>query len=149
MAAGGVALIGGAARIGRNHLDGFEGNVEFLGRDLLEGGLKTLAEFDLAGEGRDAAVGVDADPGIQIGSRGKTAWRFRRRYRRGRLILRKSLRQREADDQRAAAGEHLAAVENEGAVHCALLWPLEASAVCIRCAARCTARRMRMWVPQR
>ena len=42
-----------------------KGTSSFFGGDLLKGGLKTLAEFGLAGEHRDAAVGIDANPGIQ------------------------------------------------------------------------------------
>src|ERR1700722_532312 len=65
------------------------------------------------------------------------------------MILREGSIDREADDQGAAAREHAAAIENHGGVHCVLLPPVEASAVCISVAARCTARRMRIWVPQR
>ena len=81
----------------------------------------------------------------------KTARRFRRGRRRQRaLILRKGVREREADDQGAAALEQPAAIEDEGGVHCALLLSAgTSSAVSISRAARCTARRMRIWVPHR
>ncbi len=65
MAAGGIAFIGGAAGIGGDDRQRLEGNVELFGGDLLEGGLETLAEFGLAGERGNAAVGVDANPGIE------------------------------------------------------------------------------------
>src|SRR5581483_12116694 len=96
--------------------------VELFGRNLLERGLETLAEFGLAGKRRDAAVGIDADPGIEIGRSRKTAGRFWRRRRR-RLVLRRSLGQRKGDDQRAAAGEQASAIEDQGAVHRAPPWP--------------------------
>ncbi len=79
VAAGGVAFIGGAACIGRDHLQRCEGNVELFGGDLLKRRLETLTEFDLAGEDRDAAVGVDANPGIEERRRCEAARRFRRR----------------------------------------------------------------------
>ena len=120
MAAGGIAFVGGAARIGRDYFQRREGDIEFFRGDLLKGGLETLAEFGLAGERGDAAVGIDADPGIEIWRLCKAARRFRRGGRCG-LVLREGLRQREADDQRATAREHAAAVENHGDVHGVLL----------------------------
>ena len=151
MAAGSIAFIGGELRVGGDDLQRREGNVEFFSRDLLEGGLETLAEFGLAGEYRDRAVGIDPDPGIEIGRRREASGRFWRR-RRGRsgLVLREGTGQRETDDQRAAARKHAAAIENDRGVHRALpRWFGDSSAVSISRAARCTARRMRIWVPQR
>src|SRR3984957_13632398 len=112
MAASRIALIGGTAGIGGDDRQRLEGNIEFFGGDLLKGSLEALTEFGFAGEHRDAAIGVDTNPGVE-------KWRFleaadplgrMRRSRRG-LVLRKSIRQREADDQCAAAREHLTAVE--------------------------------------
>jgi len=40
------------------------GTSSVFGGDLLSGGLETLTEFGLAGEYRNAAVGIDADPGV-------------------------------------------------------------------------------------
>ena len=65
IAAGCIAFVGGEARIGGHDLQRLEGNVELLCGDLLEGGLETLTEFGLAGEHSNAAVGIDANPGIQ------------------------------------------------------------------------------------
>ena len=79
MAAGGVAFIRGQAGIGRDDLQRCKGNVEFFGRDLLERGLEALAEFGLAGEHGDAAVGIDPDPGIE---------KWRRRQAAGRVSAR-------------------------------------------------------------
>ena len=79
MAAGGVAFVGGAAGIGGDDLDRLEGNIELFGGDLQERGLDALAEFDLAGEDRDRAVGVDADPGVEIGRSCEAARRLWRR----------------------------------------------------------------------
>ena len=91
MAAGGVAFIGGAPCVGGDHLDGFKGNVELFGRDLLERRLEALAKFDLAGEGRDAAVGIDPDPGIEIGRRREAARRLLCRRGGWSLILREGI----------------------------------------------------------
>ena len=135
LAAGRVALIGGAVRIGRDDLERRKGNVEFFGGDLLKRGLETLPQLGLAGEHRDAAIGIDADPGIQerrVLQAARKARRFRRRRGGGgSRILREGIAKREADDQRAAAREHAAAIENHGGVHCVLLPPVDASAVCI------------------
>src|SRR4029077_8512175 len=87
MAAGGVTLVGGKPRIGGDHFQGVKGNVQFFGGDLLKRGLKTLTEFGLAGEGRDAAVGVDANPGVEVWRGCETARGFRSRRRRGLIAL--------------------------------------------------------------
>ena len=65
MAAGSIAFIGGAAGIGGDDRQRCKGHVEFFGGDLLKRGLEALTEFGLAGEHGDAAVGVDANPGIE------------------------------------------------------------------------------------
>src|SRR5205085_4929190 len=111
-------------------------NVELLGGDLLKRGLKPLADLGLAGEGGDAAIGVDPDPGIEERRLLQAA-----RKRWCGLVLRKRAAQRKAHDQRAGAGQHAAAIENEGGVHRAPPSVVAASAHCISAAARCTARR--------
>jgi hypothetical protein len=69
MAAGGVALVRREFGIGGNDLQRLEGHAQLFGGDLLERGLEALAELRLAGESRDAAVGIEADPGVEIGCR--------------------------------------------------------------------------------
>ncbi len=151
MAAGGVLFVGGQAGVGGNDSQRFESNIQLLSRDLLESSLESLAKFGLAGEHRDAAVGINTNPGIQERRLLQAAGKARRRSRgRSALILRESRRKREADDQGAATCEHAATVENHRRAHRALPWVAEdASAVFIKLMARCTARRMRMWVPHR
>jgi hypothetical protein len=107
--------------VGGDDLQRRKGNVEFFSRDLLEGGLETLTELSLAGECRDRAVGIDPDPGIEIGRRREASGGFWRQ-RRGRsgLVLRDGTGDREADDQRASARKNAAAIEDDRGVHGAL-----------------------------
>src|SRR5207247_1628634 len=62
-----IALVRGQARVRRRHLEGFEGNIELLSRDLLKRRLEALTEFGLAREHLNTAIGVDADPRVEIG----------------------------------------------------------------------------------
>src|SRR5258705_8743896 len=151
MAAVCVFLLGGQVRISRDDFQRFELNIQLLSRNLLEGSLESLAKFGLAGEHLDAAVGIDTNPGIQEGRLLQAAGKARRRSPgRSALILRESRRKREADHQGAATCEHAATVENHRRAHRALPWVAEdASAVFIKLMSRCTARRMRLWVPHR
>ena len=87
MAAGGVLFVGGQVRIGCDDFERFKSNVQLLSRDLLEGRLESLAEFGLAGEHRDAAVGIDANPGIQKRRLLQAAREARRRSRGGRALI--------------------------------------------------------------
>jgi hypothetical protein len=68
MAAGRIALVGGAARIGRHDRHAGGVDAELFGRDLDQRRLDPLPELGLAGEHRDLAVRVDADPGVEHGS---------------------------------------------------------------------------------
>src|SRR5262249_2670051 len=108
------------------HLDALVGDVELVGCNLRERGEDALAELALAGEDRHGAVGVDADPAIEHAIGLKTAGQARRLLRdhAGRP-------ETEADDNRAGGLEKLSALH------------------AISFAARCTARTMRLCVPQR
>src|SRR6185503_19645670 len=64
-AAGGLPLIRGPTGVGRDHLDAHVRDVELLGRYLRKRGQDALAELAFAGEHRDRARGVDADPAVQ------------------------------------------------------------------------------------
>ncbi len=120
IAARGVALVGRALGVGGDERDALERNGELLGGDLLQRSLHALPQLRLAGEDGDAAVGADADPRVELGRSVEGA----RQLRRLRLLR--------------AGGEELAS-RKDGA-H-ALPF--------INCAARPTARRIRMCVPQR
>ena len=123
MAAGGVAFVRRCSSVSAvTSFSDAKGNVELFGGDLLERGLDALSEFGLAGEHRDRCRRH------RCGSRNRDTARSsrlpgelrrRRRCRRG-LILRERVREREADDQRAAAGEQPAATRMTRGVHRAL-----------------------------
>src|SRR5579883_3177041 len=153
MAAGCIALIGRQGRIGSHDFQRRKGYIELLGRDLLECRLEALAQLGLAGERRDRAVRIDSYPGIQIGralEARRQGWRREAWRCRGGLLLGEGAAQRKADDQRATTGEYASAIEDDRGVHRALPWLAgDSSAVSIRCAARRTARRIRICVPQR
>ena len=87
---------------------------ELFGGDLDERGLDALPELGLAGEDRDRAVRVDADPRIEHRRVLEAARKLRRFLRLGAGVLRlrreHARREREADDERAAAREELAAL---------------------------------------
>ena len=123
---------------------------ELLGRHLNDCGLDALAELGFAGEDRDRAVRFDLDPRIEHGGRFEAAGKLRRRFglcadvlplgRRGAQRRRK----REAHDQCPAACQKVAPLAIHvhppfGRPRLAFMSP----------AARSTARRMRMCVPQR
>src|SRR5436190_918904 len=54
-----------AAGVARDHRDAPQRHLELLGSDLGERRHDALPELDLAGEYGDAAVGIDAQPGIK------------------------------------------------------------------------------------
>ena len=86
-----IALVRGQARVRRRHLEGFKGNVQLLSRDLLKRCLEALTEFGLAREHLNPAIGVDADPRVEIGRCLQAAGRGRCGNCCGRVLL---LRQR-------------------------------------------------------
>ncbi|MDB5954512.1 MAG: hypothetical protein JWP60_1120 [Ramlibacter sp.] len=150
VAAGGVALVGGARSVRGDDRQPRRVDHQFLGGDLHQGRLDALAQFGLAGEDGDPAIGADLDPAVEEGQLGETAGQ------RGRAVARARGRcggggptagsQAEGDHQRATAGQHGTPGEEGAHVACPVV---PAAADCQPLAALCTARRMRMWVPQR
>ncbi len=141
IASGRVALVGRERRIGGHDRDRIEGNRELFRGDLLQRGAHALAQLALAGEYRDGPVGPDADPRIEHRIAGEGSGQLRP-FAGRRMGLRKGARrEREREHQRPAPHEELAPrdLRQEVAVHFAP----------IRSRARPTARKMRMWVPQR
>ena len=65
MTAGRVAFIGGQCRICGDEMDRLGRDDQLLGGELNERCLDALAELGFAGEDRDLAVRIDADPGIE------------------------------------------------------------------------------------
>src|SRR6185436_9907464 len=110
-------------------------HIELLGSDLGERRHDALPEFDLAGEHRDAAVGIDAQPGIQRAV-GLQAAREPRRV----LPEPDFWHEAEREDDATDGGDEVAARQARS-VH-GQTFPF-----C--CAARRTARMIRLWVPQR
>ena len=137
LAAGGQALVGRLAGVAGDHREPRERQVELLRRDLRERGQDALAEFDLAGEHRRGAVGVDAEPGIEpavaLQAAGQAAAA-------GRLRSKVGGREREGEHDAASPLVKLRR-ERVGAF-------MVRSSPC-RWAARSTAPMMRLWVPQR
>jgi hypothetical protein len=92
-----------------DHLDRAKWHVELLGGHLRERGAHAGAEIDLAAIERALALGVDGEERIDLGER--------QRFSRGGRALREYgielAGEREADDQRAAALEDVAAGRNE------------------------------------
>src|SRR5665811_54035 len=115
---------------------------KLLGADLLEGSQDAVADLHAPGKEGDVAILVDAQPAVEL--RGKIALlvggplRIFRLFRSGE---RRSCppRQREADHDGPSALQE-ATTGNDGAAH---------DVVTPSLAARFTARRMRVWVPQR
>ena len=107
-----VAFVRREAGVGRDELDPGWLDHEFLSRNLNECGLDALAELDLAGEHRDAAVCVDAYPRVEHRCIVQTARQRRRFCGRvaglGALRPRQPWQDRKADHQRTGAGEKAA-----------------------------------------
>ncbi len=135
LAAGGLAFVRRPAGVAGHHRDLVQRQIELFGRDLAQRRENALAEFDLAGVHGRGAVRIDADPGIEHPVGLQAAGERRR------LLGENAMRiERERDDDGAEACGELAAIES-GTVHGQVL-PLA-------CAARKTARTMRLCVPQR
>src|SRR5471030_3153352 len=136
MAAGGHAFVGRALGVGSDQVDVGRRDGEFVRGDLDERGFQSLAELGLAGEDRGTTVGVDADPGIEERIFVEVARQATL------LLLRRSVPGNgEGYDQRALA-KQLAAGER---VHVRSSFTPPPIAT----AARRTAARMRICVPQR
>ena len=142
--AGGAALVHRCGGVAHDDLDALERNVELFRHDLADGDMQPVAHVHLAEIGRHAAVGVDRDVGRQL---------IGRQRRLGALRVSLADRQHglqrdggaDRNDQRAAAEQHRAAGERRGLFkfcHDTLPQPIIS-------AARLTALRMLMCVPQR
>ena len=81
VASGRKAIIRGARRICRDHLDALGRDVELFGRDLRQSGLDALAQLRLAGKYSDAALRIDPDPAVEHRSLLEAAGQLRSRYR--------------------------------------------------------------------
>jgi hypothetical protein len=127
VAAGGVALVGGQLGVGGDQAQDRRIEAELLRGDLDQRRLDPLAEFGLAGEHRDAAVRIEADPGIDPRRLGEAAGQRRP----GRA---------DPDEERAADEQRPAGERGHDPPPAAGLG---------RPAARRTAARIRMCVPQR
>src|SRR6185312_4781152 len=115
-------------------------------------GHDALTELGLAGENGDAAIAADADPGVEDRRLAEAAgqFRLRRHIRLGGLCKRAMRREREADDEGAAGRhEHAAGGGGEGGVHFCASLTGPCNSTVINLAARCTARKIRICVPQR
>ena len=130
-AAPGRALVGRERSVALDELDHGQRHVELLGDHLQQRSRDAGAEVDLAGIDRHHALGIDREEGVDLGGCDRLA----------RALcdcLTGSARKREADDQGAAALEHVASGSMNG--HGCLPHAL---------AARLTALTMRACVPQR
>ena len=136
-------------RGGAHHdIEPVDREIEFFGGDLRERRLGAGADIDLAGEEGDGVVGMHREPGGKLAGVRRHAARdrpcIRRRFVRGQHIGR--VEQAEGNDQAAREFEQAAPAEGCGhVVHCFSPTPAAGSLL----AARSTARRMRIWVPQR
>src|SRR5262245_46489009 len=128
-----MTLVRSAAGVARDHLDPRQRQIELFRRDLRERGEDALPQFHLARENGGAALGIDADPSIEpavvLQASGESL-----------LSARKLRMERERNDDGTESGGKFPTIES-GAVHVRVL-PRA-------CAARSTARTMRLWVPQR
>ncbi len=130
------ALIRGESGVALDDRDARHRHVELLGDDLRQRRAHAGAEIDLAGIDGDRAVTVDGEEAVDlVGRHGLARGGFGKGGR-------EAARDREGDDERAAALEEVAAGLVEPVEHVCL--PAQMLA-----AARFTARRMRTWVPQR
>src|SRR5439155_20734038 len=109
LAAGGLALVRGAAGVAGHHAHARERHVKLLRRDLGERRDDALSELDLAGEYGDCAVGVDAQPGVEHAVPAKAA---RQRWRL--LATRKLWTKAEGEHDAAKAGGEIAATDGHG-----------------------------------
>src|SRR5436190_595532 len=129
-AAPGGALIGRERSVALDELDPVERHVELVGNDLRQRGRDTGAEIDLAAIERHLAAGIDREEGIDLGERERFGPLSQR--------LADVAGEGKADDERAAAHEHVASRSVYG--HDSLPHAP---------AARMTALTMRACVPQR
>ena len=136
-AAGSHSLVGSGRGVARDHRHPGEIDVELIRHDLRERRHDALSDLHLAGEGGDAAVGVDAQPSVEIAI-GLQAPRKLRSHRRRTLREGAGERsERETHRERRSPPEEPAPRDRSGA-HGDISF-----------AARWMARMIRPWVPQR
>ena len=114
-AAPGRALVGRECSVTLDELDHGQRHVEFLGDHLRQRSRDAGAEVDLAGIDRHHALGIDRKEGVDLGG----CDRFRTLCD----CLTGSARKREADDQGAAALEHVASGSMNGHGCLPTRWP--------------------------
>ena len=129
-------LIRRQRRVALDDLNPVERHVELVGHDLRQRGAHAGAEIDLAGIDGHHAGGIDGEKGIDRSERHRLGRGGRLRERRARPS-----EEGEADDERTAALEQVAARSDEIFAHGYL--------ACARPAARWTALTTRAWLPQR
>ena len=143
----GAALVHAGGGIAHDHGDGLERHVELFRHHLADGDEQALAHVHLAEEGGNGAVGIDGDVGGELIGRERRLGALRECFADAEHGIERD-RRADGDHQRAAGfeqrtpgdGGELLGVFVSG--HCRLPQPIIA-------AARLTARRMPMWVPQR
>ncbi len=142
--AGRAALVHRGRGVAHEHRHGLERNVELFGHHLADGDEQAVAHVHLAEERRDRAVGIDRDVGGELvrHQRGLRALRMRRIDREQRV---EAERRADRHHERARALEQRAAGERGRLVHFGHVRLPQPIIV----AARLTARRMPMCVPQR
>ena len=133
LAAGGLTLVRRLAGVAGDHPDASERQIDLLGGDLREGGENALPQFDFSREDGRGAVGVDANPAVELAivlqAPGQPF------LTEGKIGI-----ERERHHERTKPAGETASRES-GSVHRQVL-PLA-------WAARSTARMIRLWVPQR
>ena len=146
-----AALLDGVRAVGRrlvrrqqgvalDHRDRCHRHVEFLGDHLGQRRLDAGAEIDLPGEQGDVALRVDGEVGVDVGGGDDLVGERVAGLARGGVAggFRHGARDREGDGEQPGGGEQRAAIDR-----------IHGRAPQIVPAARCSARTMRMWVPQR
>ena len=121
--------------VAHHDTDPFDRHIELLGDDLGDRDIDALAHVHLAEIGDDTAVGIDGELAVELVGRERRLDRARPAVGGG-----ETAGNAERDDERAGAFEEVAAVDRELG-HRSL--PYAA------CAARLTARRIAICVPQR
>ena len=136
--------------VAHHHADAIDGHIQLIGDDLRDGGVDALPHVHLAEEGGDPPCRVDGDPGVEL---------FRRDVAHGgsdragllRLGFGKTQQRCTAGghQQQTRALQELAPIQRvrRGAHACPVVAAPAVLRICA--AARSTARRMAMCMPQR
>ena len=96
-------VVGAEVSVAHHHVHGVEGDVQLLGEELCQCGHGPLAQFHLADETGDPALGADAKVGVEIGGTGLAAGQP------GRLLEGVQIDPEEYEQARAGHGEEIAA----------------------------------------